>query len=72
MQKILKYLLKEQMLNSTIKASLQPIADALDVNVYGRWLLYSPLFENVIKQLMATFHYPEHETFLWQKSKLLT
>jgi hypothetical protein len=36
MQKILKYLLEEQMLNSTINASLQPITDALDLNVYGR------------------------------------
>ena len=72
MEKILKYLLKGQMINATMNVSLKSITDALDVNVCGRWKLCSHLFENIIQQLLATFHQSEHETFLWQKSKLLT
>ncbi len=72
MEKILKYLLRGKMINATMNMSLKSITDALDVNVYGRWKICSHLFKNVIQQLVATFHRSEHETFLWQKLKLLT
>jgi hypothetical protein len=36
MEKILKYLLKDQMINATMNVSLKSIIDALGVNVYGR------------------------------------
>ncbi len=72
MEKILKYLLKGKMINATMNVSFKSITDALDVNVYGRWKLCSHLFENVIQQLVGTFHQSEHATFLWQKLELLT
>jgi hypothetical protein len=69
MEKILKYLLKGQMINATMNVSLT-IIHALDVNVYGR--LGSHLFKNIIQQLVVTFHQSEHKTFLKQKLKVLT
>ncbi len=72
LEKILKCLLKGQVINVTMNVSLKSFTNALDINVCGRWKLCSHLFENVIQQWVATFHQSEHETFLWQKSKLLT
>ena len=64
MEKILKYLLKGQVINATMNVSLTTSTDALGVNVCGRGKLCSHLFENVIQQLAETFHQSEHETFL--------
>ena len=36
MEKILKYLLKGQMINATMNVSFKSITDALDNNIYGR------------------------------------
>jgi exosome complex RNA-binding protein Csl4 len=36
MEKILKYLLKGQVINATMNVSLTTSTDALGVNVYGR------------------------------------
>ena len=72
MEKILKYLFKGHMINATMNVSFKSITDALDINIYGRWKLCSHLFKNVIQQLVVMFRQLEYDTFLWQKSKLLT
>ena len=56
MEKILKYLFKGHIINATMNVSFKSITDTLDFNIFGRWNLCSHLYENVIQQLVATFH----------------
>ena len=72
MRKLLKYLLKEKINKCNTKCVIAAC-------YWGPWciclwlvMIFSHLFENVIKQSVATWYNLEHETFLWQKSKVLT